>query len=372
MPPKRSTSLRKRRMTPRQNNRHSSGLAGSVSGASARPLSEGFLDVGDGHSLHYETWGNADAAPLLYLHGGPGSGAGISTFDPLDLADIHLILFDQRGAGKSTPHAGLHANTTAHLVEDIEALRCHLGLTGLALYGHSWGSTLALAYAAAYPDEVRRMTLSGIYLSSEDEIDWWYRVGGAPRFRTDAFALLVADLPDTSRTGPDAIISHYVEAMAAERDGFEELFETAISGDTVALSALQASHIYRWTAYEYALTRFLPRAISLHEAIMAGGAQRLMAHSLIEAHYFQGRGFMAPDALLTAARTFGHIPVDIVQGRYDMVCPPAAAFALHEALPDSRLTIVETAGHGLVGDLEEAIMNTLALSLRRLSNKTAR
>ena len=297
--------------------------------------------------------------PLLYCHGGPGSGASVSTFAPLTRKDVKLILVSQRGSGLSHPNASLENNTTQALIADMEQVRAHVGVQRWALYGHSWGSTLALAYAIEHPDRVLGLTLSGVYLGNPAERDWWYLERGASCLRPDAFAEFIMPVPEELRGESKAIADFYLERMPDEKESIDLLFSRISNGDYTAEKELRQSLIYRWSAYEYALTRFLPRPTSLHDVIVSGGANQLKAHSLIEAHYFANDCFLEEGHILDNIGLISGRPVHIIQGRYDLVCPAVSAYRLHKALPQSTLNMVESAGHGLINDLESAIFDVL-------------
>lgn len=281
------------------------------------------LAVGDGHEIHVEQAGNPQGVPVLYLHGGPGSGAGARIRRLFDPARTRAILFDQRGAGRSTPHGSLDANTTAHLLRDIEAIRTRLGIGRWVLFGGSWGATLALAYAMAHPRRVSAMVLYGIFLCRRRELDALYGANGvAAALFPDVYEDFAALLPP----GTDDPVAAY-GAMFAASD-----------------PALRRDALRRWTALERAVSRLLPDPEALSEEL--ADEDYVLAHSLIENHYFRHGGFIDAQAILdTAGEVLAGIPIDLIASRYDVVCPVATAYELARAIPHARLEIVPDAGH---------------------------
>jgi proline iminopeptidase len=286
-----------------------------------QPYDQAMLDVGDGHRLYYEQCGNPKGIPVVVLHGGPGGGcsAGMRRFFNPEI--FRVILFDQRGCGRSTPHAHVEHNTTYHLIDDIERLRKLLNIDQWVLFGGSWGSTLALLYAQAHPERVMNMVLRGIFLMTQRELDWFYQ-GGAARFFPDAWNSFVQDIPADER-------SDIMGAFNKRLFGTPELVQTKFAR--------------AWTEWEGGLA-------SLEKRQIAGSvpADYARAFARIENHYFFNKGFLrAGDEILSNLGTIANIPGSIVQGRYDMICPPEAAYNLHENWPASRLFLIPTAGHSL-------------------------
>ena len=287
------------------------------------PRVSGRLGVGDGHELYWEECGRADGVPVVVLHGGPGGGSAPPMRRFFDPERWRVVLVDQRGAGRSTPHASLHANTTAHLVDDIERLRNALGIDAWAVFGGSWGSTLALAYAQAHPDRVLGLVLRGVFLFTPPEVDWFYR-GGASALLPDAWERFLAPLPPAARADPLA--------------GYHPFL---IHPDVAA----RRSHALAWTDWEGAA---LARSSSPQRASFARAHDTASADALarIECHYMINGGFFdRPDQLMEDVERLRDIPGFIVQGRIDLVTPPAAAWRLAKAWPGADLSIVDGAGH---------------------------
>jgi len=292
--------------------------------AESAPHAHGHLPTGDGHALYYEVCGNPHGTPLLYVHGGPGSGFARAVTQLMDPSVYTIVLMDQRGAGRSTPHGSITANTTPHLVADIERLRVHLGVDRWHVFGGSWGATLAIAYAMAHPGRVARMVLYGLFLVRDHELTALYGQDGvAAAMFPDVFAAFIQGLPPDTRDDPIA--------------GYAALFESP--DEAVRQAALR-----RWTHLEKAVSRLLPDAGALARDLE--DADYVLAHSRIENHYFRHNGFIDADAILaTAGQRLQGIPIDVVAARYDMVCPVQTAYDFVHAVPHARLTIVPDAGH---------------------------
>ena len=288
-----------------------------------RPYSTGRLGVSEVHELYYEQSGNPQGKPVVFLHGGPGGGTDPRMRRFFDPEVYRIVLFDQRGCGKSTPHASLHENTTWHLVDDIEALREHLGIAAWQVFGGSWGATLALAYAQKHPARVTELVLRGIFMLRRSELEWFYQDSeGAAALFPDLWEQYLAPIPLDERY--DLIRAYYrrlTSTDAAERN-----------------AAARA-----WSVWEGA-TSFLhlnPAYVSKFEE-----SDYAAAFARIECHYFVNGGFLeVDDQLLRDVPRIRHIPCIIVQGRYDVVCPMRSAWALHRAWPESKLVIVPDAGH---------------------------
>jgi len=307
-----------------------------------KPYGEGYLDVGDGHRLYYELSGNPQGIAVVYLHGGPGAGcmpAQRRYFDP----DRYLIvLFDQRGSGRSTPFADTQHNTTQNLVADIEALRQYLGLQQWLVAGGSWGSTLALAYGVAHARHCLGFLLRGIFLGADGEIEWF--LDGMGKIFPEAHADFSAHVGGL--TG-QALFDAYVE----------RLFDTDPQRHMPAALA--------WARYESRCSTLRPLDGGSGDA-QASAAFNAYALSLarLEAHYFQHHCFLQQNELLHRLDAIRHLPAHIVQGRYDMVCPMETAYRLHRAWPDSQLHVVPDAGHS---GMEPGIARALTQSADTLA-----
>lgn len=302
-----------------------------------KPFDAIMLSVGDGHWLYAEQVGTPGGVPMLFLHGGPGSGAQHSHRALFDTARHHAIVFDQRGAGRSHPYRSTIANTTAHLIADIEALRVFFGFDKWLIVGGSWGSTLALAYAQAYPARVSGLVLRAIFLGTDAEITWAF-AQGPRRFRPDLYEAFVAFLPEGERVDP---ITAYVARL------------------TNPDPAVHAPAAQMWNAYERALSELAPSHAALPNTFDA--SNRIPPTPLMEAHYIQHHFFMDQGALLGGAAKLAGIPGRIIQGRYDLLCPPENAHALAEAWPDCQLKIVDSAGHAMTElGIEAAMIKAIA------------
>jgi proline iminopeptidase len=289
--------------------------------AEREPFARGRLRVDDLHEIAFEQYGQPQGKPVVFLHGGPGGGSTRAHSRFWDLDHYRVVLFDQRGCGKSTPHASLERNTTWHLVGDIEALREHLDIERWQVFGGSWGSTLALAYAQAHPDRVTEMVLRGIFLLRKREIQWFYQEG-ASRIFPDAWERYVAPIPESERD--DLLRAYYTRLTSGER-------------------ATQLACARTWSQWEAATSTLKPNPRMLQEMTEDEFA---LAFARIESHYFIHGGFFERDGqLLENVDRIAHLPVRIVQGRYDVVCPLESAWALHRAWSGSNLFVAGGAGH---------------------------
>jgi proline iminopeptidase len=295
----------------------------------------GFLKVDSGHELYYEECGNPNGKPVVFLHGGPGGGCteGMRRFWNPDV--YRIVLFDQRGSGKSTPHASLENNTTWDLVNDIEILRSALQVERWQVFGGSWGSTLALAYCQKHPDRVTEIVLRGIFMLRKKEIDWFYQHGASEIF------------PDRWQ--------HYLEPIpSSERGDLLQAYHKRLTSENadVRLAAAKA-----WSVWEGTTSTLLPNA---HIADTFGAPEMALALARIECHYFVNRGFMKDNQLLDEVDKIRDIPAVIVQGRYDVVCPAVSAWELSRVWPEADLRIVVDAGHAAFepGNIHELIMAT--------------
>ncbi len=307
-----------------------------------RPFDARMLDVGDGHWLYVEEFGQPDGIPAIFLHGGPGSGAQHMHRRLFDPSRFRAILFDQRGAGRSHPYLSLNANTTQRLVADIEAIREHFGVERWLVVGGSWGSTLAVAYAEAHPQRVTGLALRAIFLGTQAEVEWAF-VEGPERFRPELFAAFIDALPENERVDP---LAAYLRRLA----------------DPDRAVHAPAAHI--WAAYERALSELAPSSVQLTAAV--GRSERLPPTPIIEGHYIRNQFFLEPDQLLREAHRLKDIPGVIVQGRYDLLCPPAAAYALSTAWGNARLEIIDKAGHAIS---EPGVMEALTAAVSELGGR---
>jgi proline iminopeptidase len=306
-----------------------------------QPYESGLLDVGDGHRLYWETSGDPAGRPVVFLHGGPGSGCSDDHRRQFDPAAYRIVLFDQRNCGRSMPGAAnpavsLETNTTGHLVADMERLRRHLGIERWMVFGGSWGSTLALAYAQEHPDRVSELILRGIFTLRRREIAWYYREGGASRIFPDRWEEFVAPIPEDERGD---LIGAYHRRLT-----HPDLF--------TRVRAARA-----WCRWEGSTVTLRPDP---GWASAFGASDRaLVASARIENHYVRNGGFVDEGRLIADAARIRHIPCVIVQGRYDVCTPVATAWDLSRAWPEAELRIVPDAGHvytepGIVHELVTA------------------
>lgn len=284
------------------------------------PYESGRLDVGDGHSLYWERCGKPGGKPVVFLHGGPGNGISPDNRRQFDPRAYDILLFDQRGSGKSTPHAGLEANTTWHLVEDIERLREMAGIERWMVFGGSWGSTLALAYAQTHPERVTELILRGIFLFSQGEVDWLYKYGASELY-PEGWDDFIAVIPPEERGD---LVAAYAKRLTSD-DGLERL------------RAAKA-----WSRWEGLTVTLLPNPEMIEEFTEDNHA---IAIARIENHFMLNKGWLEEGQLLRGAERLRGIPGVIVQGRHDSCTPPRAAWELHKAWPEAELNIVPDGGH---------------------------
>ncbi len=285
------------------------------------PRDTGMLDVGDGHRLWWERSGKPGGKPVVFLHGGPGGGSSPLHRRQFDPERYDILVFDQRGAGKSTPHAGLEANTTWDLVEDIERLRIHFGIERWMVFGGSWGSTLSLAYAETHPERVTELVLRGVFLFDQYELDWLYRDGGASSLYPDGWVEFVAPIP------------------VAERDDLVEAYRRVLTGNDKAAQLVAAK---AWSKWEAVTVTLLPSKDTEEHFTSDEVA---IAVARIENHYMANHGWLEEGQLLAGAAKLRGIPGVIVQGRHDCCTPPRAAWALKQAWPEVALNIIPDGGH---------------------------
>ena len=292
------------------------------------PFNKGSLNVGQMHQIYFEECGNPVGTPLVFLHGGPGSGCNPTQRRFFDPVFYRIVLFDQRGCGRSKPQGEVDANTTDDLVNDIEALRLHLNIDKWHIFGGSWGSTLAIAYAVKHAERIISLTLRGIFLSRPSELKWF--LGDVQHFYPEVWDKLVKYLPPNKQ-------NDVLNAYAAL------IFNTdlTISGDAAE----------QWNAFENAIMRLKPLGKEIIEAT-SKSAEELnneriteVARARVQIHYILNQCFVDGEALLKKAANLTNIPTTIVQGRYDMVCPPQTAWALHQSMPHAKFTMVADAGH---------------------------
>jgi proline iminopeptidase len=303
----------------------------------------GHLDVGDGHEIYWERSGTPGAKPAVFLHGGPGSTLSPNHRRLFDPALYDVLLFEQRGAGRSTPHASLEANTTWHLVADIERLREMVGVEQWLVFGGSWGSTLALAYAQTHPNRVGEMVVRGIYTLTAAELRWYYQFGVSEMF-PDKWERFVAPIPE------------------AERGDLMAAYRKRLVGDN---RAEQIAAAKAWSVWEGETITLLPDpALSAQH----DGDTFALAFARIENHYFTHNGWLDEGQLIRDAGKLAGIPGIIIHGRYDMPCPLRYAWELHKAWPGSELHIVEGAGHAYN---EPGILDQLIRATDRFAGKPA-
>ncbi|HYB11306.1 MAG TPA: prolyl aminopeptidase [Alphaproteobacteria bacterium] len=284
-----------------------------------QPHQSGMLKLDDVHTMYWEVSGNPRGAPVLFLHGGPGAGSTPTHRRFFDPAHYRIVVFDQRGAGRSVPLGETRANTTPLLVSDIETLRRHLGIEGWLVFGGSWGSTLALAYAETHPDRCSGLVLRGIFVCRKSEIDWF--LYDIRNLFPEAWRTFAEFLPEAERG--DLLANYHKRLMDPNPD--------------VHMPAAR-----RWSVYEGSCSTLLPSP----ETVAAFGDDRMaLGLARMEAHYFINGIFLAENFLLENIPLVRHLPTVIVQGRYDVVCPIATADELHRAWPEARYHVIPDAGH---------------------------
>ena len=302
------------------------------------PFRTGFLRVSDVHEIYFEESGNPDGKPAVFLHGGPGGGTDAKMRTFFNPQIYRIVLFDQRGCGKSRPHANLVDNTTWHLVADIERLREHLGIKRWLVFGGSWGSTLALAYAQTHPNAVTELVLRGIFLLRKWEIDWFYQnPGGAGALYPDLWAQYVAPIPADKRS--DMVRAYYELLTSQDPKVMRQAAKTwSVWEGATSFLRLNPDYVAKFQEDEYAA-----------------------AFARIECHYFINNGFMRTDnQLIEDVGKIRKIRSVIVQGRYDVICPMKSAWDLHCAWPEADLRIVPDAGHSAfeLGNIHELVSAT--------------
>jgi len=285
------------------------------------PFDQRMLDVPGGHRIYVEQCGNPDGIPVVVVHGGPGGGCSPAMRRYFDPVTYRVILFDQRGCGRSRPHASVEDNTTWHLVRDIETIRETLGIDRWVVFGGSWGATLGLIYAQTHPERAAYVVLRGVFLMTREELDWFYG-GGAGRFWPDVWQRFVSMVPRDER---DDLIAAYHKRLFSGNVLEETRYARAWSGWENALASIQSEGRAGDSPAEYA-----------------------RAFARLENHYFMHQGFLdSDDHILSRAPILNAIPGTIVQGRYDMICPPMAAWKLSEAWARAELRMMPLSGHAL-------------------------
>lgn len=287
---------------------------------SIKPYNQFYLPVADGHQLHVEECGNPEGIPLVFVHGGPGGGCGKDDRRFFDPQIYRIVLFDQRGAGRSLPHASLEDNTTADLVADMEQLREHLDINQWVLFGGSWGSTLSLVYGQTHPSRVMGMILRGIFLCRDRDLKWFYQEGASHVF-PDYWREYEAIIPESER---DDMMAAYYRRLVSMNE----------------LAKMNAAK--HWSLWEGRCSTLRPSA---EKEEHFSDPHLALAMARIEAHYFINKAFLTPNQIINNAQLLDGIPIIIVHGRYDMVCPLDNAVALHQVLPDAQLHVIRDAGH---------------------------
>lgn len=303
------------------------------------PLTTRHLPVGDGHEIYVETVGRADGIPAVYLHGGPGSGCQPDHRKLFDPQRFHAVLFDQRGAGRSRPKGSRIANTLPHLIADMEAIREMLGIERWLVVGGSWGATLALAYAQTHPNRVTGIVLRATFLGTRDELEWTF-VGGLRRFYPALNEDFLGVLAPDERASP-----------------LESYWRRILDPDPVVHGPAARA----WHDTERILSELKPGRTRLDLDSVNNSTRALPSSPFMEAHYFRNDCFMQPRQLLSNAGQLKGIPGLIVQGRFDLLCPPSTSHELADAWTDAKLRVVETAGHSLYDPgVREAVVAAIA------------
>ena len=301
------------------------------------PYKTGYLQVSKIHNIFYQLGGNPNGKPVMFLHGGPGGGCSPGNFMYFNPEKFHVVLHDQRGCGKSTPYGEIKENNTRELVEDVEKLRKHLNLGPVILFGGSWGSTLALAYGETYPQNVKGMILRGIFTATKREIDHFYH-GGTALYFPEPYAKLIA------------LVEH-----PGQQNLPAQLLEKLLSKDP----EVRKKYAHAWARYEGKVS-----SLETPDMLIEIFLKRFnpYAFSLLENHYMVNNCFLKEGQLLQNADKLKDISIILVNGRYDVICPPITAYRLHQKLPKSKLFIVEKAGHS---SMEPGIQRQLILAVKQ-------
>ena len=283
---------------------------------------QGILNVSSLHSIYWERSGNPKGLPILIIHGGPGGGSSPTYRRYFDPKIFNIVQFDQRGCGKSTPHSELRDNATHHLIEDIEKLRKFLKVKSWNVFGGSWGSTLSLIYAIQYPGKVLSLTLRGIFLCRKHELSWFYQKGASEIF-PEEFDIYQSFIPENERG-----------------DMINAFYKRLTSDDSLK----RAKAAYAWTRWEMSTSNLIPKALSINKATNENFSD---SFARIECHYFINNIFLEDNYILKNITSIKNIPVSIVQGRYDIVCPMRSAWDLNKSIPSSKLYVIDNAGHSM-------------------------
>lgn len=301
------------------------------------PYKTGYLQVSKIHNIFYQLGGNPNGNPVMFLHGGPGGGCTPENFKYFNPEKFHVVLHDQRGCGKSTPYGELKENNTRELVEDVEKLRKHLSLGPVILFGGSWGTTLALAYGETYPQNVKGMILRGIFTATKKEIDHFYH-GGTALFFPEPYEKLTAQV---EHPGEQDLPAQLLEKLQSEDPAVREKYARAWARYEGKVAFLEVPD----QVIEFFLKKWQPYAFAL-----------------LENYYMTNNCFLEEGQLLQNADKLKDIPIILVNGRYDVICPPITAYRLHQKLPKSKLIIVEKAGHS---SIEPGIRRELILAVKQ-------
>lgn len=307
------------------------------------PYKDHAIQVDETHTLYVEESGNAEGIPVVFVHGGPGSGTNPACRSFFNPELYRIILFDQRGAGLSKPHASLENNTTQDLISDMEAIRHALGVDEWLVFGGSWGATLSLLYAQAFPERVSGLILRGVFLGREQDIHWLYQEG-ASRIFPDHWQGFLKPIPDDQH---EDLLAAYYQQLTSKNE----------------LERMAAAKA--WSLWEGQCSTLLP-----HQEVTSNYTDPHLALSMarIEAHYFVNKNFIEPNQIINDAHKIQDIPTTIVHGRYDMVCPLEQAYDLYEALPNSELHIVRNAGHS---SFEKSTIDNLVKATDEFAQKRA-
>ena len=303
------------------------------------PYRSEMLNVSEKHQIYFEECGNPKGYPVVFLHGGPGSGCNSTQRRFFDPHFYRIILLDQRGCGRSNPQGCIEDNDTNALVSDIETIKTHLSIKDWLVFGGSWGSTLALAYVLTYPSSVTGLILRGIFLSRPSELDWF--LGEVNTFYPEPWERLLSYLP------------------ANERGDALKAYATRVFSSDTLLTQEAAIH---WNAYESSIMSLLPREANSN--VITPEVE--LARARVQIHYIQHQCFVGQRDLLKEVRTLPHIPTTIIQGRYDMVCPPITAWELKQAMPHAEFEMIADAGHSA---MEAGITSALVKATENFKNK---